>query len=311
MGGESHLLIKNGRTVFDSIQQTAVNIPFDIVCQIAGWLNVGSHLTNMALVQRSWCEPVQRELFRAVILKCPIRAQLLVEAFVRNIGPGNPFKRRGAGRSPLENFVYHIYLDIPENFSQAEFYGNLATILPLLENLRSLYIVMRSWNEHVWTVQLGTDLPEHAPPSLQRLCIQVSGLYNIRVTLYSVILQIHAGIQILDCLHVSQTLISGKRGLQNGITSKQLPSSAKMCGGGDHLTSQCPRHARPQKRPYASGWLTPCCKDLSCGPVSMTLSCLHNFRWRMPNSINLTSWSPLAIDTHLNVTKQESGRCYR
>jgi hypothetical protein len=52
---------------------------------------------------------------------------------------------------------------------------------------------MRSWNEHVWTVQLGTDLPEHAPPSLQHLCIQVSGLYNICVTLYSVILQIHAG----------------------------------------------------------------------------------------------------------------------
>lgn len=158
-----------------------VHIPYDIVAQVAGWLDSGGDLTNMALVQRSWCHPVQLELFRAVILKCPVRAQLFVAAFVQNLGPGNPSIRSGANRLPLERYVRHILLDVPENFSQAEFYGNLATILPLLENLCSLYVVMRRWNDYAWQLQLGKYFPEHAPPSLQRLCIQVSRFYNVHI----------------------------------------------------------------------------------------------------------------------------------
>jgi hypothetical protein len=191
----------------------------------------------MALVQRSWCEPEQRELLRAVIFKCPVRVQLFVEAFIRNLGPGNPLIRKDVYRSRLETFVHHIYLDIPENFSQAEFYGNLITILPLLENLRSLYIVMRRWDDYVWNVQLGRYLPEHAPPRLQRLCMQVSGSCNVHVTSYSQpLFRFTLGTQMLDCLHVTQMLIGGEHGLRNGSTSKRLPSSVKMCGGGDHPT---------------------------------------------------------------------------
>jgi hypothetical protein len=134
----------------------------------------------VALVQRSWCRPAQVELFGTVILKCPIRVQLFVEAFVRNIGPGNPLWNMGIDRLPLESFVRHIYISIPENYSQARFYANIVTILPLLRNLRSMYLVMRRWDNHIWEVQLGTFLPEHAPPSLERLCIQVSQCFNFQ-----------------------------------------------------------------------------------------------------------------------------------
>jgi len=139
----------------------------------------------MALVQRSWCYPAQSELFGTVILNCPICAQLFVEAFVRNIGPGNPCGRMGIDRLHLETFVRHIYVDVPENYSQVQFYGNLATILPLLSNLRSLYIVIRRWNNHIWEVELGKFLPEHAPPSLERLCIQVCKYCNVKLMSYS------------------------------------------------------------------------------------------------------------------------------
>jgi hypothetical protein len=74
-------------TVLTGMQHPEVNIPIDIVAQIVGWLDSGRDLTSMALVQCSWCGPAQAELFRAVILKCPVRAQLFVEAFVRNLGP--------------------------------------------------------------------------------------------------------------------------------------------------------------------------------------------------------------------------------
>ena len=97
------------------VQKPAIYIPLEIVAQISGWLDTGSDLTNMALVQRSWCYPAQAELFSTVILKCPIRMQLFVEAFVRNIGPGNPLWSLRIGRLHLENFVRHIYVDIPEN----------------------------------------------------------------------------------------------------------------------------------------------------------------------------------------------------
>lgn len=137
----------------------------------------------MALVQRSWCYPAQVVLFGTIILKCPVRAQLLVEAFVRNIGPGNPLRHMGINRLRLESFVHHIYLDIPENYSQVQFFGNLSTILPLLRNLHSLYIMMRRWDDQIWEVELGRSLPEHAPPSLKRLCIQVSERPCIKVTL--------------------------------------------------------------------------------------------------------------------------------
>jgi hypothetical protein len=135
-------------------------------------------------VQRSWCYPAQAELFSTVILKCPIRIQLFVEAFVRNIGPGNPLWNLRIGRLHLESFVRHIYVDIPENYSQARFYANLITILPLLGNLRSIFIVMRRWENHIWQIELGKLLPEHAPPSLERLCIQVSRYCNVKMMSY-------------------------------------------------------------------------------------------------------------------------------
>jgi hypothetical protein len=67
------------------------------------------------------------------------------------------------------------------NYSQKCFYGNLSTILPILTNLRSLYIVMRRWNNHIWEIELGKFLPEHAPPSLERLCIQVSKWCKVKI----------------------------------------------------------------------------------------------------------------------------------
>jgi hypothetical protein len=166
-------------TVLTGIQHPAVHIPIDIVAQIVGWLDSGRDLTNVALVQRSWCDPAQAELFRAVILKCPVRAQLFVKAFVRNLGPDNPATRRGAQRLHLERFVRYIYVDAPENYSEEEFYGSIASILPLLDNIRSLYIVLRSWDQYIWNVLLGKYLPEHAPSSLQQLSIQVSRYFNI------------------------------------------------------------------------------------------------------------------------------------
>jgi hypothetical protein len=165
-------------------QKPAIYLPLEIVAQISGWLDTGSDLTNMALVQRSWCYPAQAELFSTVILKCPIRIQLFVEAFVRNIGPGNPLWNLRIGRLHLESFVRHIYVDIPENYSQARFYANLITILPLLGNLRSIFIVMRRWENHIWQIELGKLLPEHAPPSLERLCIQVSRYCNVKMMSY-------------------------------------------------------------------------------------------------------------------------------
>ena len=144
-------------------------------------MDAGSDLTNMALVQRSWCHPAQVQLYGTVILKCPVRTQLLVEAFVRNMGPGNPSRRLGVDRLRLEIFIRHIYIDIPENYTQAQFYGNIATIFPLLSNLRSLYIVMRCWNNHIWEVELGKFLPEHAPLSLEHLFIQVSQYCNVKI----------------------------------------------------------------------------------------------------------------------------------
>jgi hypothetical protein len=128
----------------------------------------------MALVQRSWCHPAQVQLFGTVVLKCPVRAQLFVEAFVRNIGPGSPHWRMGVSHLCLETFVRHVYVNIPVNYTQKRFYSNLSTILPLLINMRSLYIVMRCWSNHIWEIEFGRFLPEHAPPSLEHLCIQVS-----------------------------------------------------------------------------------------------------------------------------------------
>lgn len=148
------------------------------MAEVVGWLDSGSDISNVALVQRSWHHPAQIRLFGTVTLKCPVRAQLFVEAFVRNIGPGNPRWQMGMGRLRLERFVRHIYFDVPENYSQVRFYANLTTILPLLSNLRSLYVMMRRWNNHVWQIELGKYLPEHAPPSLERLCIQVSTYCN-------------------------------------------------------------------------------------------------------------------------------------
>jgi hypothetical protein len=165
-------------------QHPAVSIPIDIVTQIVGWMDSGGDLASMALVQRSWCYPAQVELFRAVILKCPVRAQLFVEAFIRNLGPGNPVMRRGSQRLHLERYVRYIYVDVPENYSQTEFYNSLGSILPLLTNLQSLYILMRRWDKYIWDIQLGKHLPQHAPPSLQYLCIQVSS-YPYTITSYS------------------------------------------------------------------------------------------------------------------------------
>jgi hypothetical protein len=90
---------------------------------------------------------------------------------------------QGINRLPLENYVRHIYMDVPETYPQDEFYGIITSILPLLENLRSLYFVLRHWNKYIWNVQLGSYIPEHAPPSLQRLSIQVSHImaYGIYV----------------------------------------------------------------------------------------------------------------------------------
>jgi len=59
----------------------------------------------MALVQQSWRHPAQAKLFGMVILKCPVRAQLFVEAFVQNIGPENPHWQMGVDRLRLETFA--------------------------------------------------------------------------------------------------------------------------------------------------------------------------------------------------------------
>jgi len=40
---------------------------------------------------------------------------------------------------------------------------------------------MRRWENHIWQVELGKLLPEHAPPSLKRLCIQVSRYCNVTI----------------------------------------------------------------------------------------------------------------------------------
>jgi hypothetical protein len=195
-----------------------VHIPIDVVAQFSSWLDSGSDLTNLALVQRSWCHPAQAELFGTVVLKCPIRAQLFVEAFVRNMGPGNPLWHLGIDRLHLENFVRHIYVDIPENYSQKRFYGNLSTILPLLVNLRSLYIVMRRWNNHIWEIELGKFLPEHAPPSLQRLCIQVSNHCNLKACRTHRHCRFHQEIQMHCCSHVSEIASKRNIGLLHGAT---------------------------------------------------------------------------------------------
>jgi len=210
----------------------------------------------MALVQRSWCYPAQVELFRAVILKCPLRAQLFVEAFVRNLGPGNPAIRRGVNRLPLERYVRYIYVDVPENYSQTDFYNSLGSFLPLLTNLQSLYIVMRRWDVYIWDIQLGKHLPEHAPPSLQRLCIQVSGHINTMIYYLSLQLRFPQVIQPPGRSRTGQTSIGGGHGLRSGNIFGQSPSSAKTYAGGDRLTQQHPRHARRRKKMYASGWLT-------------------------------------------------------
>jgi hypothetical protein len=141
-------------------------------------LGIGNDLANLALVQRSWCDPAQQELFRAIVFKCPVRMQLFIDALVRNIGPANPPIRGGHNRLPLEKLVRHIYLDVPDNYGQGEFYGIIASILPLLSNLSSLYIVMRRWDSHILDIYLGEYIPEHAPSSLQRLLIQVGLKYN-------------------------------------------------------------------------------------------------------------------------------------
>jgi hypothetical protein len=174
----------------------------------------------MALVRRSWCYPAQVELFGTVILKCPVRAQLFVEAFVRNIGPASPHWRMGVDRLHLETFVRHIYVDIPENYSQKSFYGNLSTILPLLTNLRSLYVVMRRWNSHIWEIELGRFLPEHAPPSLERLSVQVSKWCQFRIILHSC--SYHRFQQAIRMLYCSrgQTTNGGRHGLARGRTSR-------------------------------------------------------------------------------------------
>jgi hypothetical protein len=158
------------------IQNPPIHFPHDIVCEVFGWLNLGNDLTNLALVQRSWCHPAQRELFRAIVLKCPVRMQLFIDALVRNIGPANPPIRRGHNRLCLERLVRHMYLDVPNNYAQGEFYGNIASILPVLTNLRSLYIAMRRWDNHILDIYLGEYLPEHAPPNLQCLSIQVGNV---------------------------------------------------------------------------------------------------------------------------------------
>jgi hypothetical protein len=210
----------------------------------------------MALVQRSWCHPAQSELFRTVVLKCPVRAQLFIEAFVRNIGPGNPLWRMGINRVRLESLVRHIYVDIPENYTQGQFYGNLVTIFPLLSNLRSLYLVMRRWNDHIWDVELGKFIPEHAPRSLERLSIEVSKYYRASTP---VCLRSHSrsqqAIQVLYCSHVGRISAGGGVGLVHGSTSGRWPSSAKTFGGTDQLI--CPYLNRP-KQPFRSsvaGWL--------------------------------------------------------
>jgi len=165
----------------DGTQKPPVVAPLDVVANIAKHLDSGNDLGNMALVERSWCYPAQVELFRAVVLKCPVRAQLFVEAFLRNLGPDNPLIRSGIKRLPLEMFVRHIYMDVPENYSQAEFYCNLASVLPLLGNLRSLYIMMRRWDNYIWNELLGKHISEHAPPKLQHLCVQVSVYYCLSI----------------------------------------------------------------------------------------------------------------------------------
>ena len=181
MEGESFYRHQNMTYNADGTQKPPVNVPIDVITHIAKQLDSGCDLGNMALVERSWCYPAQVELFRAVVLKCPVRAQLFVEAFLQNLGPGNPLIRKGVKRLRLEMYVRHIYVDVPENYSQTEFYCNLTSVLPLLGNLRSLYIMMRRWDNHIWNVLLGKYIPEHAPSQLQRLCIQVSVYYHLLI----------------------------------------------------------------------------------------------------------------------------------
>jgi len=298
-------------TILTGIQHPAVNIPLDVVTQIVRWLDSGCDLANVALVQRSWCYPAQVELFRAVILKCPLRAQLFVEAFVRNLGPGNPAIRRGVNCLPLERYVRYIYVDVPENYSQADFYNSLGSFLPLLTNLQSLYIVMRRWDVYIWDIQLGKHLPEHAPPSLQRLCIQVSGHMNTMIYYLSLQLRFPQVIQPPGRSRTGQTSIGGGHGLRSGNTFGQSPSSAKTYAGGDRLTQQHPRHARRRKKMYASGWLTLHWIVLRYGLAPVESSSLRSFEWPMLSSIISIKQSFLAIDTVSNVTKRQVSGCYR
>ena len=45
-------------------------------------------------------------------------------------------------------------------------------------------VVMRCWENHIWQIQLGKLLPEHASPSLECLYIQVSRYYNVKMVSY-------------------------------------------------------------------------------------------------------------------------------
>jgi hypothetical protein len=240
-------------TILTGIKHPAVNIPLDVVIQIVGWLDSGCDLANMALVQRSWCYPAQVELFRAVILKCPLRAQLFVEAFVRNLGPGNPAIRRGVNRLPLERYVRYIYVDVPENYSQVEFYGNLASILPLLDRLCSLYVVLRCWDKYIWNAQLGSYLSEFAPPSLQFLSIQVSGYFNTQILALTVVFRFPLGNLLLDCSGLAKVLFGGESGSEIGRTYGRSPLSAKIHGGGHQPKPPSPQQLKPLKTLYTSG----------------------------------------------------------
>lgn len=267
----------------------------------------------MALVQRSWCHPAQAELFGTVILTCPVRVQLFVEAFVRNIGPGNPLQKMGVDRLRLESFVRHVYVDIPENYSQARFYASLVTILPLLNNLRSIYLVMRRWENRIWEVELGRLMPEHAPPSLERLCIQVSKDCGVKMISYSrSYSRFWRGIQMLYYLHVSQIpTFGGGIGLARGDTSRPWPSSVKTFGGIDHLTCPSPKHLRQQRRSYANGWLIRHWSASSFGLVLIVSNCPRDFKSSMGDSITFTVRSPLAIDIPSDLTEtQEHGSYY-
>jgi hypothetical protein len=135
-------------------------------------------------------------------------------------------------------------MDAPENYLQDEFHGNIATIIPLLENLRSLYIVLRRWGKYVWNVQLGSYFPEHAPPSLQLLSIQVNGYFMQHVLHTRVLtpfIRYQLEILLLKCSLV-KVLFGGGNGLRHGSISTQPSSPAKICDGGDQLKLQPPRH---------------------------------------------------------------------